>query len=78
MAELWPPDHLNHFPAPTLRRALEDEDFEIVSDLHVNNPFPFSVPSRLVRLLWLLSTSVAPVLRLMGSGLHYEVLARRR
>jgi SAM-dependent methyltransferase len=77
VAELWPPDHLSHFPARTLRAELARQGFEIVDQWFVNNPFPWCLPHPYARLMWLCSTAVAPALRVLRSGLHFEVLARR-
>jgi SAM-dependent methyltransferase len=76
-AELWPPDHLSHFPARTLRHELECDGFQILEQAFLNNPFPFGLPHPIIRRLWFFSRCISPVLRLLGSGLHYEVLARR-
>jgi SAM-dependent methyltransferase len=76
LAELWPPDHLLHFPARTLRWAVEREGFRVMTDLYVNNRYPFSLPDPTVRLMWLLAKAASPFLGMMRTGLHYELLAR--
>jgi SAM-dependent methyltransferase len=76
LAELWPPDHLLHFPASTLRQAVEREGFEVLTDLYVNNRYPLSLPDPTVRLMWALAKGLSPFLAALRTGLHYELLAR--
>lgn len=74
MGAVDPPAHLSTFSTIALRKALDMTGFTVLETVYTTKIRPWFMDKK----QWALDTAIAPLMTYVGSGLHVEMLARKR